>query len=111
MRLVNGAKYAALQTRYQRTARELEDTEKLAAKRLATINRLRAERDQLRDAHPDTPVQQPQSVQGDVELRRQLHLARKAMAALDQQCRDLQRVNELQDRQLRGRAEREASAS
>lgn len=79
MKLISGAKYAALQTRHQRTARELEDTEKLAAERLATINRLRAELEQARDAHPDTPLPQPLAAPGDAELRRQLALAQRTV--------------------------------
>lgn len=109
MRLVSGARYATLQIRYQRTAKNLEDAEKLAAERQATITRQTAEITRLRDARPDAPVQQPQPVLGDAELRRQLHLARKAMAALDEQCRTLQNINEVQARQLRERAEGVAS--
>lgn len=75
MRLVSAAKHAALQARCDRTARELEATEKLAAERLATINRLRAELEQARDTHPPSPLPQPLAAPGDVELRRRLNLA------------------------------------
>ncbi|MDX3034732.1 hypothetical protein [Streptomyces scabiei] len=91
MKIVSGAKHARLQALQQRTARELEDAEKLAAERLTTINRLRSERDQARDAKPTTPLQQSQPVFGDVELRRQLHLARRTIRELDE------RVGQMQD--------------
>lgn len=75
MRLVSAAKYAALQTRLQRTEKAREDAEKRVAERQATITRLRAELEQARDIHPASPLPQAPAAPGDVELRRQLHLA------------------------------------
>jgi len=106
MRLVSGAKYAALQYRYERASQAREEAEKLAAERLSTITRQAAELAALRDKSPDTPVQVPRPLAGDAEVRRQLHLARKAMAALDEECRRLQHVNEVQARQLCAHAEK-----
>lgn len=100
MRLVSGVKYADLQTRYQRMADAREDADKLAAERLSTITRQAEEITRLRDSRPTTPVREPQPVQGDAELRRQLHLARRAMASLDGQCRGLQSSNEAQAAEL-----------
>src|SRR5438067_10525028 len=93
-------RYAALRARYQEVVEERDTAVKLAAERLSTITRQAADITRLRDNTPDAPVQQPRPQTGDVETRRQLHLARKAMGALDQQCRDLQQINEVQARQL-----------
>ncbi|MFK0018250.1 hypothetical protein [Streptomyces sp. NPDC090798] len=101
MRLVSGAKYADLLYRYQRVTEAREQAEKLAAERLSTITRQAEEITRLRDHTPDTPLPQPRPVQGDTELRRQLHLARRALASLDQQCRTLQSSNEAQVQELR----------
>lgn len=111
MRLVSAARYADLNARYQRMAEAREDAEKLAAQHQATITRQAQEITRLRDERPDAPVQHPQPAQGDAELRRQLHLARKAMEALTAQCADLQKVNEVQARQLRSLAEKAREAS
>lgn len=100
MRIVSAAKYAALQTRYERTARELEASDKLSAERLATINQLRSERDRLRDAHPDSPVQHPQPVLGDAELRRQLNLALRAVGELQRRLDDMQTSHIADTREL-----------
>jgi uncharacterized coiled-coil protein SlyX len=100
MRLVSAAKHAALQTGYDRIAKDLEDANKLVAEHAATMTRLRAELEQLRDAHPDTPVSQPQPVQGDVEVRRQLHLARRALRELAQQIEELQTSHVADTREL-----------
>lgn len=105
MRLVSGARYAALQARCQQVTEARDEAVDLAAKRLSTITRQASELSYYRDQNPDAPLPYPRPADGDVELRRQLHLARQAMAALDQQCRELQRVNELQDRQLLGQSE------
>lgn len=90
MRIVSAAKYAALRAGYERTVRELEAADKLSADRLATITRLRAERDRLRDDHPDTPLQQPEPVLGGAELRRQLDLARRTVGELQRRLDDMQ---------------------
>jgi predicted nucleic acid-binding Zn-ribbon protein len=100
MRLVSAAKYAALQTLQQRTATALEKSEKQAAERQATITRQAAELDRLRDTHPDTPLPQPPSPQGDVELRRQLSLARRAIRELAQQIDGLQTSHVADTREL-----------
>lgn len=100
MRIVSAAKYAALQTRYRRTDQEREDAEKLAAERLATIKQLRAERDRLRDAKPDSPVQHPQPVLGDAELRRQLHLAQRTIRSQAEQLEQLQTSHIADTREL-----------
>lgn len=92
---------AALRACYQQVIGERDEAVKLAAERLSTITRQAAEITRLRDHTPDTPLPQPRPVQGDMELRRQLRLARQAMASLDQQCRTLQSSNEAQARELR----------
>lgn len=101
MRLVSAAKYAALQTLQQRTARELETVEKTAAERLATITRLRTELEQARDARPASPLPQPPAPPGDAELRRQLHLARRTIRDLGQRIDDLQASHIADTRELR----------
>lgn len=100
MRLVSAAKHAALQTRYERTAADLEKAEKLAADRAATITRQAAELERLRDRHPDTPLSQAQPAQGDAELRRQLHLARRAIRQLAEQIDGLQTSHVADTREL-----------
>jgi hypothetical protein len=106
MSLVSGARYDALQTRYQQVTEARDEAVELAAERQATITRQAAELTALRDQSPASPLPQPRPMQGDVEVRRQLYLARQAMAALDEQCRTLQHVNEVQARQLRELAEK-----
>ena len=79
MKLISGAKYAALQARLRLAE---EEAAKRDADRVATINRLRAQLDQQRDAKPDTPLQQPQPAAGAAELQRQLNLALRANGEL-----------------------------
>jgi len=100
MRLVSAAKYAALATRQQRTARELEAAEKLAAERLATITRQAAELTQLRAAKPDEPDPAPRTPQGDAELRRQLHLAKRTIRGLQERLVDMQMSHVADTREL-----------
>lgn len=100
MKLISGAKYAALYTRYQRTEAARETAEKLAADRQATITQQRAELARLRDERPDSPVQQPQPVQGDAELLRQLDLAQRTIRALAQRVDDLQASHIADTREL-----------
>lgn len=100
MKLISGAKHAALRALYERKAYELEKAEKLAAERLSTITRQAAEISRLRDARPDTPVQQSRPVLGDAELRRQLHLARGAIRELQARLDDLQTSHIADTREL-----------
>lgn len=100
MRIVSAAKHAAVLAGAERIARELEDEKKANAGHLATIQQLRAERDRLRDAKPDSPVQHPQPVLGDAELRRQLHLALRAVGELQQRLDELQASNDAASREL-----------
>jgi chromosome segregation ATPase len=97
VRIVGAAKYAALQDRLNL---EREEAEKRDAGRLATIERIRAERDQLRDAKPNTPLQQPQPVRGDAELQRRLNLALRAVSELQQRLDELQASNDAASREL-----------
>lgn len=100
MRIVSAAKYAALRTRYERTASDLEDARKLAAERLSTITRQAAEISRLRDSRPDSPVQHPQPARGDAELRRQLDLARRAIRELDARLTAMQDTHVADTREL-----------
>lgn len=100
MKLVSAAKYAALQTRYERTARDLEAAEKLAADRLATNTQLRAELAKSRDEHPDGPVATPAPVQGDPELRRQLALAQRTIRGLSERLDAMQASHVADTREL-----------
>jgi hypothetical protein len=100
MKLVSAAKHAALATRYERVVRQRDDLDKLAKDRLSTITRLAEEVSRLRDSKPDTPIAQPRSAQGDDELRRQLQLARRALASMDGQLATLQRANEAMTAEL-----------
>lgn len=100
MKIVSGAKHAALRALYERTARDLEAADKLSAERLATITRLRAELEQLRDAKPTSPLQQPQPALGDAELRRQLYLALRAVGELQQRFDDMQASHIADTREL-----------
>lgn len=100
MKIVSGAKHAALRALYERTARDLEAADKLSAERLATITRLRAELEQLRDAKPTSPLQQPQPALGDAELRRQLYLALRAVGELQQRLDDMQASHIADTREL-----------
>lgn len=100
MKLISGAKYAALETRYQRTARELEASEKVAAERLATITRLRAELEQARDLPADTPMPQLLAAPGDTELRRQLNLALRTVRTQAERLDELQASHVADTREL-----------
>ncbi|MEV4861505.1 hypothetical protein [Streptomyces ossamyceticus] len=90
MKLISGAKYAALQARLQLTMKELENAEKLAAGRKATVDRQAAELARIRDEKPDSPVQHPRAAVGDAELRRQLDLARRTIRQQADQIEQLQ---------------------
>lgn len=79
MKIVSGAKHAALQARLRLVE---EAAEKRDAERDATIQRLRNQLDQQRDAKPDTPLQQPQPTAGAAELQRRLNLALRANGEL-----------------------------
>ena len=79
MKIVSGAKYAALPNRLRLTE---EEAEKRDAERVATINRLRAQLDQQRDTKPTTPLQQPQPAAGAAELQRRLNFALRANGEL-----------------------------
>lgn len=100
MRIVSAAKHAAVLARLDRQARDLEAADKRDTERLATIQRLRDERDRLRDAKPDSPVQQPRPVAGDAELRRQLYLAQRAVGELQQRLDDMQTSHIADTREL-----------
>lgn len=100
MKLISAAKYAALEVKQQRTARELEAAEKLAAERLATITRLRAELEQARDAKPDSPLPQPPVAPGDAELRRELNLAKRTIREQGARLDDLQASHVADTREL-----------
>lgn len=91
MKLISGAKYAALRARYEHTSYELEKAKKLAAERLSTITRQAGEITRLRDDRPDTPV---------VELRRQLDLARRTASELQKRLDEMQASHIADTREL-----------
>lgn len=100
MRLVSAAKYNDLLYRYQRVTEARENADKLAADRLNTITRLAGELTQLRDAKPSSPVQHPQPVEGDAELRRQLALAQQTIRGLYERLDDMQASHIADTREL-----------
>lgn len=100
MRLVSAAKYARLEARQQRTARDLEAAEKLAAERQAVITRQAAELTQLRATQPESPALAPLPAQGDAELRRQLHLAKRTIRGLQERLVDMQASHVADTREL-----------
>ncbi|MDX3637768.1 hypothetical protein PV728_47865 [Streptomyces europaeiscabiei] len=100
MKIVSGAKHAAVLAGAKRIARELEDEKKANAGHLATIQRLRAELDQQRDRKPDGPVQQPKPAVGDAELQRRLNLALRAVGELQQRLDDMQTSHIADTREL-----------
>lgn len=100
MKLISAAKYAALQALQQRTARDLESAEKVAAERLATITRLRADLAKAEDSSPVSPVPQPEPTAGDAELRRQLQLAERTIREQAQRLDDLQASHIADTREL-----------
>jgi hypothetical protein len=87
--------------RATRLETERDDALTLADERLKTITRQAAELDYFRDQNPDAPLPYPRPAEGDVELRRQLHLARRAIASLDAQLATAQQANESLTRELR----------
>lgn len=100
MRIVSAAKHAALQTRYERTLRDLEAAEKRAAERQDTINRLRGDRAKAQDSSPGSPLPQPEPAAGDAELRRQLHLAQRTIQGLTERLGEMQTIHEADTREL-----------
>ncbi|MBC2903199.1 hypothetical protein [Streptomyces cupreus] len=100
MRLVSAAKYAALQSLQQRTARDLEAAEKLAANRLGTITRLRSDLAKAEDGSPATPLPQPEAAVGDAELRRRLQLAERTVRELTERLGQMQATHEADTREL-----------
>lgn len=100
MKLISGAKHAALRALYERKAYELEKAEKLAAERLSTITRQAGEITRLRDARPDTPVQQSRPAPADVEVRRQLDLARRTVGELQKRLDEMQASHIADTREL-----------
>ena len=100
MKLISGAKYARLYTSHQRTLRDLEASEKLAAERAATITRLRTELEQARAATTGRPAPQPQPAVTNPELRSQLHLANRALAELQERVDQLQTSHIADTREL-----------
>ncbi|MEV7389573.1 hypothetical protein [Streptomyces sp. NPDC091215] len=100
MKLISGAKYAALETKLQRTVRELEDAEKLSAERRATITQQATEISRLRNEQPDPIVAAPQPAQGDAELRRDNHLLRRALADMQERLDGLQTSHVADTREL-----------
>lgn len=94
-------------TRFDRISRLLDgekrrrqDAEDKLARQSVTIERLQSQVAHHDDEHPDAPVPTPKPTQGDAELRRQLHLARRALAHLDRQLTDLQTSHEADTRDL-----------
>lgn len=100
MRIVSAAKHAAVLAGAERVARELEDEKKANAGHLATIQRLRAQLDQQRDAKPNTPLQQPQPTVGAAELQRRLNLALRANGELADRLDQMQTSHIADTREL-----------
>lgn len=92
--------HQALRADYRRVVEERDEAVKLAAERLSTITRLAALVDDLRDQHPDGPVRQPQPVSGNVELRRELALARRTVAQLEERLSAMQTSHVADTREL-----------
>ena len=89
MRLVSAAKHAALQTRYERTLRDLEAAEKRATDRQDTIRHLRDALAKAEDRHPSSPLPQPEPAVGDVELLRRLRRAEDTIRRLTGQLAEM----------------------
>lgn len=87
MKIVSGAKHAALQARLRLVQ---EAAEKRDAERVAAIDRLRDQLDQQRDNRPDTPVQHPQPAGGAADLQRRLNLALRMVRELDARLGEMQ---------------------
>ena len=100
MRLVSAAKHAALQTRYERTLRDLEAAEKRATDRQDTINGLRAALAKAEDRHPSSPLPQPEPAVGDAELLRRLRRAEDTIRRLTGQLAQMQASHEADTREL-----------
>ncbi|MDX3681402.1 hypothetical protein [Streptomyces scabiei] len=110
MKIVSGAKHAALQDRCDRLVREAEAAEKHAADQQATIQRLRNQLDQQRDTKPDTPVQHPRPAAGAVELQRRLNLALRANGELAERLGQMQDTHIADTRELHDLRQKEASS-
>ncbi|MFF7130037.1 hypothetical protein [Streptomyces sp. NPDC008240] len=86
--------------RHNQTLRDLageskrrQEAEQQLAEKDAAILRMQSLVSHHRDEHPDTPIQHPQPVQGDAELRRQLALARRALRDLTARLDEAQAAN------------------
>ncbi|MEH0613882.1 hypothetical protein [Streptomyces scabiei] len=100
MKIVSGAKHAAVLAGAKRIARELEDEKKANAGHLATIQRLRNELDQQQDRKPGTPLPEPKPTAGEAELLRRLNLALRTADQLQQRLDELQASNDAASREL-----------
>jgi hypothetical protein len=92
--------YRNLRARYLSVVEDRDEAVKLAAERLSTITRLAALVDDLRDAQPNGPVQQPRPASGNVELRRQLNLALRTIREQGLRLDELQASHVADTREL-----------
>lgn len=92
--------YRELRTRYLTVLEERDEAVKLAAERLSTITRLSAKVSRLHDEKPAAIVAAPLPVPADTEVRRQLQLARRALADMQQRLDQLQASHVADTREL-----------
>lgn len=77
-----------------------QEAEQQLAEKDAAILRMQSLVSHHRDEHPDTPVQHPEPVQGDAELRRQLRLAQAVIRGLSERLDAMQTSHIADTREL-----------
>ena len=91
-------------------AKDRDAQRNTADERLKTINRLQSLLQHYREDKPDTPLPEPQPALGDAELRRQLHLARRANAELSARLDGMQASHIADTKELHNLRRREVSS-
>lgn len=91
-------------------AKDRDVQRQTAEERLKTITRLQNLLQHYREEKPDSPLPEPQPVLGDAELRRQLHLARRAITELSRRLDDMQASHVADTRELHDLRQQEVTS-
>jgi hypothetical protein len=92
-RRVPRAKYDEAVMLYLRERRRRLDVEEKLDEKDAAIRQMQGLVQHQRDQQPNAPLPYPEPLTGDAELRRQLALAKRALAETAARCTELQQAN------------------
>jgi hypothetical protein len=99
------AKYKALLRRCERETAAREAAERKLDEKDAALLKMQGLVQHQRDQYPTAPLPYPQAPVGDAELRRQLALAKRALAETVDRCVALQDANVSLTEELRAQRE------